>query len=98
MTLRPCLTCGEPSERSRCPEHHTTASPHTLGYDAAWDRLSKRARTMQDFCSVPGCTSTDLTLDHSPEAWARKARGLAIRLQDVQVLCRSHNAQKGRAR
>lgn len=87
--MKPCLSCGEPTSSTRCPE----CSPPTVrrtarerGYDTAWDRLSKRARELQPFCSR--CYTTErLTLDHKPSAWRRKAEGKAIRLKDVQVLC-----------
>lgn len=99
MTLRPCITCGEPSEHARCDEHALTPpkSPRDFGYDAAWDKLSVRARRMQPFCSRCG-TPEDLTCDHTEEAWRRKARGQVIRLADVDVLCRSCNGSKGSAR
>lgn len=100
--LRPCPDCGELSENTYCAEHTMSDSRpkdrRARGYDAQWKRLSRQARREQPFCSVPGCTSTDLTTDHSPEAWERHEAGLAVRLQDVAVLCRSHNSQKGAAR
>lgn len=102
--LRPCLTCGEPSPGSRCPEH--TKKPEALrargtaedrGYDSAWRRLSKRARARQNFCSL--CSSTsNLSTDHTPEAWWRKANRLPIRLRDVQVLCARCQAELGSSR
>lgn len=107
---RPCLTCGELSEQSRCDLCAPTftaasrrtyeqrrLSPRKRGYDAAWTRLSARARALQPWCSRCG-TSEDLTTDHTPQAWARKAEGLPIRLEDVDVLCRSHNASLGSSR
>lgn len=100
MTLRPCLICGEPSAKSRCPEHRPAdrkASPRQRGYDAAWDRLSKRARRLQPFCGSCGSTE-DLQTDHTPEAWERKAKGLPIRLQDVRVCCGPCNRAAGAAR
>lgn len=79
-------------------ERTTDRPTHTRrGYNAAWERLSRRARRLQRFCSDCGATE-DLTVDHSPEAWARQARGLSIRLCDVQILCRSCNSRKGAAR
>lgn len=111
---RACMDCAEPvlvaegraaSEgyASYCddckPKRADNRGTHTeRGYDARWERLSKRALRLQRFCSVVGCTSTDLTADHSPEAWERREAGLSIRLRDVDVLCRSHNARKGAAR
>ena len=100
--LKPCTECGELTERPRCTEHQPKRTddkrPTTeRGYDWQWQQLSKRARVLQPFCEVCG-TSEDLTTDHSPEAWRRKAAGKSIRIQDVAVLCRSHNSQRGAAR
>lgn len=91
MTLRLCVICGEPSPESRCDEHQlpqreSKLSARARGYDSAWDRLSKRARQIQPWCSQCG-TKDDLTTDHL--RWP--ARSLA----DVDVLCRSHNGVKG---
>jgi hypothetical protein len=52
---------------------------------------------MQGFCTDCRRT-TDLTTDHSPEAWRRKAQGKPIRLVDVDVVCASCNARRGRQR
>jgi 5-methylcytosine-specific restriction protein A len=101
LTLKPCIQCGEPSEQSRCHDHRPKAaaqpSAHQRGYDYRWTQLSKRARRMQDFCTDCGSTD-DLTVDHSPEAWAAKAAGKTIKLSMLQVLCRSCNSRKGAAR
>ena len=54
-------------------------------------------RRLQPFCS--DCGSTEgLECDHSPEAWARKAAGKPIRLQDVDVVCGECNRRRGAAR
>ncbi|BBY61157.1 hypothetical protein MSAR_42930 [Mycolicibacterium sarraceniae] len=99
MTLRPCLDCGEPTSGPRCTEHTIDTKPtaHARGYDAAWTRLSKRARRLQPFCTDCGSTE-DLQTDHTPQAWARKAAGKPIRLQDVRVLCGPCNRAAGAAR
>jgi 5-methylcytosine-specific restriction protein A len=99
MTLKPCIVCGEPSAASRCPEHTAkpAASPTERGYDWQWTKLSRRARKLQPWCSGCGATE-DLQADHSPEAWARKAAGLSVRLRDVQVLCGGCNRAAGAAR
>lgn len=100
MTLRPCLDCGEPSPASRCDEHRPpdhNLSPTQRGYDSVWQRLSRRARRVQPWCTDCG-TRDDLTCDHSPSAWERKAAGKVIRLVDVDVCCRPCNARRGRAR
>lgn len=99
MTLTACLDCGEPCVGPRCPEHTVDTKPtaHARGYDAAWTRLSKRARRLQPFCTDCGSTE-DLQCDHTPQAWARKAAGKPIRLRDVQVLCGPCNRAAGAAR
>lgn len=100
MPYRPCLVCGEPSPESYCPQHRrpdSNAPRHARGYDRAWELLSARARRLQPFCLLCGATD-DLTTDHTPQAWERKAAGKPIRLQDVRVLCRSCNSKAGRAR
>lgn len=99
MTLRPCLVCGEPTERTRCPEHHVDPKPsaRARGYSAAWDRLSRRARKLQPFCTDCGRTD-DLQTDHTPQAWARHDAGKVIRLTDVAVVCGDCNRKRGAAR
>lgn len=93
MTLKLCVMCGEPSPESRCDLHQLPARPKpsatTRGYNSAWERLSKRARTIQPWCSACG-SKDDLTTDH--------LRWPALSLADVDVLCRSHNSKKGAAR
>lgn len=106
-----CSKCGTPYERdsgySTCPECRPRQSVRTerakrgtarqRGYDYTWEKLSIRARQLQPFCSE--CSSPlDLTVDHTPQAWARKAAGKVIRLQDIVVLCRSCNSSAGAAR
>lgn len=107
MTLglpRPCLDCGTPSTESRCeahrPAHARTrerATPEERGYDAAWRRLSRRARARQNFCTR--CQSTrSLSVDHLPSAWWKHDRRLPITLRDVQVLCAVCQAALGSSR
>ncbi len=100
--LKPCLDCGALSERPRCPEHdqrpaEVKTSSTVRGYDTTWRKLSERARRLQPFCTDCGSID-DLTTDHSPKAWQRRAAGKPIRLRDVAVVCRSCNAKRGRAR
>lgn len=100
MTLRPCLTCGEPAEGPRCLEHTAEAKRTATerGYDAAWAKLSKRARRLQPWCTDCGATE-NLQLDHLPSAWERKAKGLRIRLgADTEVVCGPCNVKRGAAR
>jgi len=97
--MRPCLDCGEPCTRPRCPEHtvDTKAPASARGYDWRWTQLSRRARKLQPFCADCG-SNEDLQADHTPEAWARKAAGKAIRLKDVDVVCGPCNRSRGAAR
>lgn len=96
--MKPCMICGQPSDASRCPEHTIARpNPHQRGYDAAWTKLSRRARRLQPFCTDCGATD-DLQGDHSPEAWRRRAAGKAIRLQDIDVVCGPCNRTRGQAR
>lgn len=100
--MRPCLHpgCGEPTDNTRCPEHTThkaKPSARARGYDAAWDRLSRKARKLQPWCTDCGATE-DLQLDHLPEAWARHDAGLPIRVQDVEVCCGPCNRARGAGR
>ncbi len=99
MTMAPCLDCGEPSDGPRCTEHSTDpkAPSGDRGYDWQWTQLSRRARRLQPWCTDCGST-TDLQADHSPEAWARKAAGKAVRLKDIDVVCGPCNIARGAAR
>lgn len=104
-----CPDCGKVFTRERaaaacleCAPLHDIGDTRTKtrqqrGYDAAWDRLSKRARRLQPFCSDCG-TPEDLTADHTVTAWQRREQGLRIRLRDIDVVCRSCNSARGDAR
>lgn len=89
--MKLCAVCGEPSTTSRCPDHQPARAPkpsrETRGYDDAWRALSKRARTLQPWCSNCG-TTKDLTCDHLQ--WPART------LRDVDVLCRPCNSAKGK--
>lgn len=103
MTWRSCIEpgCGEVSDETRCLLHRgeVTRKGNTTqrGYDQRWRRLSERARKAQPWCSDCG-SRYDLTGDHSVRAWMRYDAGLVIRLKDVDVVCRSCNGKRGRAR
>lgn len=104
MTLRPCIDCGQPTDQTRCPDcaptHNTqrTTSFRDRGYSAAWDKLSKRARKLQPFCTDCGATE-NLQLDHTPETWARIAAGKVVRLEHTGgVVCGRCNTRRGAAR
>lgn len=97
--MKPCLKCGEPTQDTRCPEHtdQRRRSSRAAGYDWSWDKLSARARRIQPWCTDCGAEQ-DLTTDHLPQAWERKAKGLPIRLVDVEVTCMACNIARGPAR
>lgn len=97
--MRPCLGCGVPVAGSHCSD---CAPPPRLdsrarGYSSQWDRLSRQARRMQPWCLDCGSTER-LTADHKPEAWQRRALGLAVRLVDVDVVCNDCNVARGSSR
>ncbi|MGO4491143.1 hypothetical protein AB4Y86_03470 [Arthrobacter sp. 2YAF22_2] len=100
--LKSCLVCGEVSDGPRCELHRpkpvvSKASREERGYDWSWRKLSKRARSIQSFCTDCGTTKR-LTADHSPEAWKRKAEGKSITLDLIDVVCASCNSKRGSAR
>ncbi len=98
----PCISCGTPSTSTRCPDcqparEQQRGTARERGYDAAWTRLSARARRLQPFCTDCGSVE-QLSADHTPEAWQRRAEGKVIRLEDVAVLCSPCNNRRGAAR
>jgi 5-methylcytosine-specific restriction enzyme A len=102
--VKPCLTCQTPSDGSYCDEHtpkpwqHREASARRRGYSTAWDKLSRRARKLQPFCSDCGATE-DLQLDHTERTWQRHEAGKVIRLKDTGgVVCGPCNRARGAAR
>lgn len=94
-----CPDCHPPAARTpaRIESESRRGTRQSRGYGAAWTRLSRRARRLQPWCS--DCGRPDgLTGDHSPRAWRRYELGLPIRLEDVDVVCRRCNAERGPAR
>jgi 5-methylcytosine-specific restriction protein A len=97
---KPCLDCGVISPKTRCPEctvvydarvNHRRGSSTDRGYDAAWQRLSRRARRMQPYCTDCGDTTIqNLTGDH--------LRWPAMSLADVDVVCLVCNIKRGARR
>jgi hypothetical protein len=85
-------TCGEPCTDGRCAAHRPvkdqTKRPTRAqtGYTSAWDRLSAQARRLQPWCTDCG-TKNDLTADH--------LRWPALRIEHVDVVCRSCNSARG---
>ncbi len=102
--MRPCLTCGNPSSASYCTEHeprpwqHRDGNARDRGYSTAWDKLSRRARRLQPFCSDCGATR-DLQLDHTQRTWERVDAGKVVRLRDTGgVVCAACNRRRGAGR
>jgi 5-methylcytosine-specific restriction enzyme A len=81
-----------PCDQCRREKNAARGTTPQRGYGRQWQKLSKQARELQPYCSVPGCQSTDLTVDHV-DPRTRGKPGLT--LADVQVLCRFHNSSKG---
>lgn len=101
--LKPCMDCGVLGPTTTCPEHtiiserYPKGNTHQRGYGSSWQKLSRRARRLQPFCTWCG-SKDDLTLDHSEEAWNAHDTGKPITMSMVQVLCRPCNSRKGPAR
>lgn len=95
MSLKPCILCGEPSPRSRCPDHQnhkSSAGRHAVHLNnTRWKKLSRKLRRMQPFCSTCGARE-DLTVDHIVPLTERP--DLAYDLDNLDILCRSCNSAK----
>ena len=72
--MRPCLEpgCHELTNATRCAaharQHERTRRPPTAqrGYDNAWTRYSKAARTANPICQFPGgCHAPAHSTDHT---------------------------------
>lgn len=65
--LRPCLTCGARTRRTRCPrcesDWNRKRNAERTQYAGSWRATSRAARKAQPWCSICG-TPYDLTLDH----------------------------------
>jgi 5-methylcytosine-specific restriction endonuclease McrA len=90
---RPCLGCGEsiPSG-SRCKDCRLPGKQRPRGHvrdTARWRRLSTRLRQLSPFCEIPGCSSTDLTVDHVISL--DEDLTLAYEPLNCRVLCNHHN-------
>src|SRR5690625_1082517 len=76
-----CPECGSVFSRQDSSAYCTDCKPrrdyftrtkttHERGYNERWNRLSRKARELQPFCSDCG-TMDDLTADHTELAWQR---------------------------
>lgn len=98
--IKVCSDCGALTAAARCANckpRETKKSATRRGYDAAWQRLSTRARRLQPWCSDCGAVD-DLTVDHSKDAWEARGSGREITLDMVTVVCRPCNSRRGQAR
>jgi len=104
--MRPCLACGTPTPHSRCEpcaaaraadleRRRQRPSTSRRGYGTRWQRLSRRARVLQPWCSRCG-TTVDLTADHVDALAAGGTRTPRVDDGSIDVLCRRCNASKGR--
>lgn len=91
MTRRPCLTCGEVSEGSRCPEHtrdresrRPRDKTHVHFNTARWKRLSARLRKMSPFCELCGATER-LSVDHIARVQDRPE--WTYEVANLRILC-----------
>ena len=95
---RPCAGCGRVVRASRCVDcqrvkERQRPTRTQRGYDYSWNKLSKQLRQQQPFCSIPGCTNKDLTVDHIIPL--SEAPYLRLEISNLKVLCRMHNSRKG---
>ena len=72
-----CPEC-QPNRHRPGPDDRLRGSATSRGYGKAWQRLSRRARRLQPYCTDCG-SPDDLTADHSPEAWQAHEDGRPIR-------------------
>ena len=91
-----CKDC-RPADDGAARARRMVGTTTERGYGSRWQRLARKARALQPFCSDCGATD-DLTGDHSIEAWKRHDAGKTVRLQDIDVVCRRCNSERGAAR
>jgi deazaflavin-dependent oxidoreductase (nitroreductase family) len=90
---RLCLGCGEDiASGSRCRRCRLPCTPQpsasSRGYDHRWTVLRRLARKLQPWCSTcfaPDTAENPLTVDHTPEAWAKIASGKRLALSDFET-------------
>ena len=97
---RPCAGCGRVVRASRCADckrikERERPTRTQRGYNYQWMKLSRIIRQEHPYCSIAGCKSLDLTVDHIISL--SEAPWLKLEITNLQVLCRKHNSQKGSA-
>ena len=97
--LRPCLTCGTPTPKTRCPLHtsekeRTRPSRRVLGrYDTRYLKLREIVLREQPWCTeclAPDTEGNPLQADHVVPL---QRGGKNVR-SNMQTLCRACNAAK----
>lgn len=90
LNLKPCLDCGKPSKRRRCPEHSRAYEQNRSPNRKAYQDPVYKAFPLAGRCVVCGSTE-DLTRDHiisiedgGTNSWS-----------NLRLLCREHNSSKG---
>lgn len=92
--MKPCLVCGTPTRRTRCPTHEAeyqakrNASPQRAKYAGGWAKLSRKTIATHraiygDVC--PGYQVPPHQVD--PHEWTTD--------HHLGALCRSCNSRKG---
>ena len=119
--MKPCLDCGTLSDRNRCLDHrrerrqqkelrhveiHGERRQRAEGHsETAWIKLSRRARSLQEFCIDCRRTAQELAAvgerleaDHLPSAWFKYYRRQPMTLADVEITCGACNRARGSSR
>ena len=96
--LRPCLECGTPTRKTRCPQHTSQlnrerGSSTQRGYGSRWQRIRNAYIARHPLCEWPLCNEPAIDVDH---VRPQRAGGTHERT-NLQSLCRPHHAQKTQA-
>lgn len=97
MANRPCIECGTPSPRTRCPLHEADrnrerGSSAQRGYTNPWRRTRDAYIARHPLCEWSGCNELAIDVDHKTPVRA----GGTHRHTNLQSLCRTHHARKTR--
>ena len=95
---RPCLDCGTPTPRSRCPKcmsqrNVERGSSTQRGYDSTWQRVRNAYIARHPLCQwTDPCPLPAVDVDHITPMRA----GGTHKHTNLQSLCRPHHARKTR--
>lgn len=90
--------CGEPTHKTRCPEHTRTREREThdpkrqrVYHSRQWKTVRKRVLSRDVWCKTPGCTNLATDVDH-----VKALRDSDDPFDDanLQALCKRHHSQK----